>query len=146
MRELSVYYCPRCGRYAYYQLIRNAVCPNCNVKMTWLDMHYQDFMNLNLEERDNLLIQEILTHDSSITNRMLASARAHNKRALVAELCSRITELEDENTKLNETVNWMHQTIWDLLSKNKSMQYLLEALGQEIPDQDNRHQDPGRND
>ena len=45
MRELSVYYCPTGGYYAYYQLTKNAVCPKCSVKMKLLNMPYQEFMD-----------------------------------------------------------------------------------------------------
>jgi len=31
----------------------------------------------------------------------------------------RITELEIENEKLNKTIEWMHQTIWELMRKTK---------------------------
>lgn len=123
MRELSVYYCPKCGRYAYYQLVRNAVCPNCNEKMVFLDMDYQSFMHLNREERDDLLIQEILSHSDSISNRILAADRAHNKRQLVATLNARIQELELENQQLNSTVEWMHQTIWELLRRSRELEH-----------------------
>lgn len=126
MRELSVYYCPKCGRYGYYQLVRNAVCPNCEVKMSWLDMRYQDFMHLSLKERDELIIHEIITHDASVTNRMITAARSNDNRHLIAALNTRIHELEAENQKLNETVEWMHKTIWELLEKNKTLEHKLE--------------------
>lgn len=125
MRELSVYFCPKCGRYAYYQLVKNAVCPNCNVKMNRLDMRYQDFMNLSHEERDFQIIRRLLAPHESITGRLLASDRAHNYRATIGQLNARIKELESENQKLNETVAWMHQTIWDLLNKTKSLERQL---------------------
>ncbi len=128
MRELSVYYCSKCGRYAYYQLVRNAVCPNCDEKMTQLDMDYQAFMHLSHEERDKLLTQEILAHSTSISNRILAADRAHNKRQLVATLNTRIQKLEDENHQLTSTIDWMHQTIWELLNRNKELQHQLEEL------------------
>lgn len=128
MRELSVYYCPKCGRYGYYQLVRNAVCPNCDVKMRWLDMRYQEFMHLNLVERDELIIHEIITHDSSVTNRMITAARSSNNRQLIASLNTRIQELEAENKELDETVEWMHKTIWELLEKNKILERRLEDL------------------
>lgn len=126
MRELSVYYCPRCGYYGYFQLVRNAVCPSCNVKMRLLDMRYQDFMKLSLEERDSLLIHNILTQDCSITNRITAAERAHNKRKLIASMNAQIQDLESENRQLADTVEWMHQTIWDLLARNKELQRQLE--------------------
>lgn len=133
MRELSVYYCSRCGRYGYYQLTKNTVCLNCSRKMNLLSMSYMDFTNLSLEERDMLITNEILTKDPSISNRILADARAHNVRAVISGLQSRIHELESENRKLTETVEWMHQTIWDLLNKSKSLEHQLEEL-QALPD------------
>lgn len=128
MRELSVYYCPKCGRYAYYQLVRNAVCPNCNEKMIFLDMDYRAFMQLSHEERDKLLIQEILSHSTSISNRILAADRAYNNRQMIATLSTRIQELEADNRQLNETIEWMHQTIWELLHRNKELERQQEKL------------------
>lgn len=29
MRELAVFYCPKCGYYAYYQTSRHPQCPRC---------------------------------------------------------------------------------------------------------------------
>lgn len=127
MRELSVYYCPRCGRYGYYQLTRNAHCPTCNIEMQLLNMRYQDFMRLNPEERDALLIQKILAQDPSISNRIAAAGRAHNHRKVIASLHTRIRDLESENRRLNETVEWMHQTIWDLLARNKALERQLSS-------------------
>lgn len=126
MRELSVYYCPRCGRYAYYQITKNTVCPNCDRKMNRLAICYSDFLRLSLEERDMLITKEILSNDPSISNRILADARAHNTRAVVSALQARIHELESENKELNETVAWMHQTIWNLLDKSKALEHQLE--------------------
>lgn len=125
MRELSVYYCPKCGHYSYYQLVRNAVCPACGVKMQLLDMRYQDFMHLGQEARDELLIHEILSRDPSVSNRIAAAERAHNTRRIIAAMNTQIQELKAENTKLNETVEWMHQTIWDLLARNKALERRL---------------------
>lgn len=128
MKELAVYYCGKCGRYGYYSLVKNAVCPNCDRKLTFLDMSYRDFIQLGPEERDTLLTKEILEKDPSITNHFLATARAHNARAIVAELKDQIRELELENQKLNDTIEWMHQTIWDLLRKTKLLERHLEQL------------------
>ena len=38
MRELAVFYCPKCGHYAYYQTSRHPLCPKCsgNVSMQML--------------------------------------------------------------------------------------------------------------
>lgn len=128
MRELSVYYCPKCGRYGYYQLVKNTICPNCDIKMHLLDMNYQQFMNLDREERDALLIDKLLTRHESITGRLIAADRAHNYRAAIASLSTRVQELETDNRELNHTVDWMHKTIWDLLGKNKSLERQLADL------------------
>ena len=47
------------------------------------------------------------------------SHRKANQRETIAILSAKINELEDENKKLNETVAWMHQTIWDLVRRNE---------------------------
>lgn len=117
MRELSVYYCIKCGYYAYYQLPKNAVCPKCNQKMKLLDLSYQDFMDLNCEERDALLSQEILRNCPSVVTRITKPHKAFNHRETIALLSARVNELEAENQKLNETVTWMHQTIWDMIRR-----------------------------
>lgn len=119
MRELSTYYCPRCGYYAYYQLEKNAVCPKCDVKMNQLDMQYQEFMDLNCEERDLLLAEKILASSSTLTERICAPHRLNNTRETIARQQARIHELEAENQKLNETVAWMHETIWDMVRTYK---------------------------
>ena len=126
MRELSVYYCPRCGYYGYFQLVRNAVCPGCSVNLQMLDIRYQDFMKLNMEERDSLLIRDIISRHPSVAGRITAAERAHNHRKLIAALNTQSQELESENALLNNTVEWMHQTIWDLLARNKELQRCLE--------------------
>lgn len=126
MRELAVYYCPQCGRYGYYQLVRNAVCANCDIKMSLLDMPYIQFIHLDREQRDELLTGMILRYNQSITARIIQADRTHNTRHVVAKLNNHIQELEAENKQLNETVAWMHQTIWDLLEKNKKLERKLQ--------------------
>jgi len=91
-------------------------------------MPYREFIRLGPEERDTLLTREILEKDPSITHHFLATARAHNARAVVAQLKEHIREMELENQKLNETIEWMHQTIWDLLRKTKSLEHQIEHL------------------
>lgn len=135
MRELAVYYCPQCGRYGYYQLVRNAVCANCDIKMSLLDMPYTQFIHLDREQRDELLTGMILRYNQSITTRIIQADRSHNTRQVVAKLNKHILELEAENKKLNETVEWMHQAIWDLLAENKKLERKLQNPDQpEQPD------------
>ena len=73
MRDLSVYYCKKCGYYAYYQLPKNAICPTCDCKMTIIDMRYQDFMDLSYEERDRLISRLIIEASSSLVHRICAT-------------------------------------------------------------------------
>lgn len=121
MRELSVYYCSRCGFYGYYQLQRNAVCPKCKVDMATLSISFQDFMDLSCEARDEMLSGHIIESSSPYVKRLLAPHKAHNNRETIARMGNRITELELENEKLNKTIEWMHQTIWELVRKNKGL-------------------------
>lgn len=121
MRELSVYYCCKCGYYGYYQLQRNAVCPKCRVQMAPLSISYQAFMDLSCEDRDELLSQHIIDSSSPYVQRLLAPHKENNSREVIARMGDRITELEIENEKLNQTIEWMHQTIWELVRKNKGM-------------------------
>lgn len=121
MRELSVYYCTRCGYYGYYQLERNAVCPKCKVNMISLSINYQAFMDLSCEERDELLSSHIIASSSPYVKRLLTPHKVNNNREIIARMGDRITELEIENEKLNKTIEWMHQTIWELVRKNKGL-------------------------
>lgn len=121
MRELSVYYCSKCGYYGYYQLQRNAVCPKCRVSMAPLSISYQAFMDLSCEDRDELLSQHIIDSSSPYVQRLLAPHKENNSREIIARMGDRITDLEIENEKLNQTIEWMHQTIWELVRKNKGI-------------------------
>ncbi len=125
MRELSVYYCPKCGRYGYYQLVRNAVCPDCHEKMVRLDILCHDFMRLDSRQRDDLIIRHMLASCPSADS-IPDQGRPTGDRALIASLVSRIHDLETENEQLNSTVNWMHQTIWDLLAQNRELKRRCE--------------------
>lgn len=129
MRELSVYYCPKCGHYGYYQLAKNAVCPACECKMSHLDMRYQDFIKLDPKQRDTLLIREILTHYTPVSNRLIASNEEYNHRKVIASLRHQICELQDKNKELEHRANWMHETIWELLGRCKQLEQLLTESG-----------------
>lgn len=78
MNDLSVYYCPKCGRYAYVQRNSHISCSACSYRHM--------FFSMNM----------------------------------------RLHELQKENQQLNHTVDWMHQTIWKLLSRNKELEKRLE--------------------
>ena len=125
MRELAVHYCPECGFYAFYQLSRNAVCPRCARKMTPLDMRYQDFMDLDCAQRDELLSRKLI-EQSPLVARLLKPHRENNTREIIANLIAVIGEmekelrqLEAENKKQKDTVEWMHRMIWDMVKKQR---------------------------
>ena len=126
MRELAVYYCLKCGRYGYYQSSKNATCPICNEPMKLLDMTYQDFMNLDCEERDHLFSHLILESCPTYVQQLMAPHHAANHRETIARMSQKIIELETDNQKLNDTLKWMHNTIWDLLKENKQLKKELE--------------------
>lgn len=128
MRDLSVYYCEKCGYYAYYQLPKNAVCPRCDSDMTLLDMRYQDFMALSYEKRDQLICDKIIASSASIVHRICIPSKFHNHRELIGHLTQELSRLEQENKELNETINWMHQTIWEQLRKTKGLEQELKEL------------------
>lgn len=130
MRELTVFYCSQCGYYAFYQIPKNAVCPKCSVSMTKLPMTYQNFMNLNYEMRDELIGSQIVgdaVPNCSVVQRITEQEKCFNSRAVIARqamtirhMTKEIEELRADNKKLNDTVTWMHATIWDLTIKSKS--------------------------
>ena len=124
MRELSVYYCSKCGRYGYYYISKNAVCQDCQTPMNLLPISYQDFMNLDFAARDQLIADQLtenLIPHSSILQKILAISESSSVRIETAQLCTAIEELEEENARLRQenkelehTISWMHELIWDL--------------------------------
>lgn len=124
MRELCVYYCSRCGRYGYYHISKNAVCPDCLAPMTILPISYQEFMDLDFTARDQMIADHLtgnLVPHSSVLQRILASSESSSDRIETAQLCTAIEKLEQENAdlrrknkELEHTISWMHELIWDL--------------------------------
>lgn len=124
MRELTVYYCSKCGHYGYYQQPSRAVCSNCELPMTALPISYQSFMKLGIEMRDELIADQIagdVTPYSSVVQRITELEKGSTSRFLIARLKSRIEELEAEISELSkknqeqkETIEWMHDLVWDL--------------------------------
>lgn len=133
MRELSVYYCRKCGRYAYFQLSKNAVCPKCALKMTLLSMPYQEFMDLDCEQRDQLISNSIIALSPSYVHRITAPEKMYNHREVIGGLIQQINTLEADNKKLNETVAWMHATIWEQLGKMKALELELHQRNDTKP-------------
>ena len=117
MRELAVFYCQLCGYYAYYQTERHPSCPKCGAQknMTPLKIHYSEFMHMSCRERDEYLSMEILNLNPSLMERLTAPHHQYNSREIIAELSVEIMRLETENKKLNDTLRWMHDTIWEMI-------------------------------
>lgn len=142
MSDLLVCYCKRCGYYAYFQLLKNAVCPKCDISLNVLTMTYQDFMNLDYPARDKLLTEKILNSYHTYCEKISKGNHLYNNRQTIALLTNQISDLQDANnelstanselTKLNtelteenatleHDVHWMHDMIWDLVRKNRKM-------------------------
>ena len=125
MQNLTVSYCPICGRYSYSQPSDLPACPTCEVSMVYL-MPYSDFRFLNQEERDRLLIQKIIDNDTSMPGHLLAYLRSCSCKEAATLIDPRVHQLESENKKMNDTIQWMHQTIWDLLHQKRCLEHQLE--------------------
>ena len=123
MRGLHVYFCPLCGHYGYHQLPQNAVCPKCNSSMKMLPINYAAFMDLDCRERDELIGMEMLRSAKPFIQRLVEPHKEHNSREQIGQLIKRISELEEENKKLSETVAWMHETIWNMLRQKKGLNH-----------------------
>ena len=87
MRELAVFYCPKCGHYAYYQTSRHPQCPKCGCEeaMYMVRMHYTEFMRMSCDERDEFLSKEILKTNPSLVERLTAPHKRYNSREIIAE-------------------------------------------------------------
>lgn len=127
MRELTVYYCSKCGRYGFYQVSKNAICPVCKTPMTVFPMSYQNFMDMDYNMRDQLISDQIagnVTPQTSVVQRITEQSKTSNNRSAIAKLKARNEELEYENedlhqknAELEKTIDWMHDMIWDLTRK-----------------------------
>lgn len=91
MRELAVFYCPKCGYYAYYQTSRHPQCPRCCHPdvMHMARMYYKEFMDMGCRERDDYLAQEIMKDNPSFLKRINAPHKRFNSREIIAEMNNR---------------------------------------------------------
>ena len=127
MRELTVYYCSKCGRYGFYQVSKNSICPVCKTPMTVFPMSYQNFMDMDYNMRDQLISDQIAGNvppQPSVVQRLTEQSKTSNSRSAIAKLKARNEELEYENldlhqknAELEKTIDWMHDMIWDLTRK-----------------------------
>ena len=122
MRELAVFYCPQCGYYAYYQTSRHPLCPKCGSgdAMRMVRMHYMEFMKMSCDERDEYLSREIMKINPSLIERLTEPHKRYNSREVIAEMNNVIMNLDAENKILSDTVNWMHDAIWDLMRQQRA--------------------------
>ncbi len=126
MSELSPYFCPKCGYYAYFQISRNAICHSCHVKLRRLEISYRTFTEMDRRERDRFIARKIIETAPSLTRAICETEELYNRRQLVAHMTAEYEKLADENKKLNQTVEWMHETIWDLLRQRNELKRKLE--------------------
>ena len=121
MRELAVFYCPKCGHYAYYQTSRHPQCPKCGTQeaMHMVRMHYSEFIRMSCDERDEFLSREILKTNPSLITRLTEPHKRYNSREIIAEMNNVIMNLDTENKILSDTVKWMHDTIWELMHEKR---------------------------
>ena len=144
MRDLSVYYCRSCGYYAYYQLPRHAVCPKCETAMQLMDIRYQDFMDLDYEERDRLICQEIIRSSSTLVQRICAPSKLYNQRELTARLTKEVLRLEAENKKLEERWNGCTRPSGTSCAKPKNWSGSWNSCGVRTPENSVQNSSRGR--
>lgn len=123
MKELAAFYCPHCGYYAYYQTSRHAHCPKCghSDEMHMVRMHYAEFMKMSGHERDDYLAKEIVKTNPSLVERLSQLHQSCNSREVIAEMNELIMKQNTEIETLNNTVKWMHDTIWELMREQKKI-------------------------
>ena len=132
MQDLSVYYCPVCGRYSYSQPSGLPACSLCEVSMIFL-MPYSDFHFLNQEERDKFLIQKMMESDASLSGRLLAYLRSCSCKEAATLIDPRINQRASENPNRNAPIQWMPLTSWDLLHQTRHLEHQLEKYLTDCP-------------
>ena len=100
--------------------------------MTLIEMRYQDFMNLDYEQRDKLISNRMVSSSTPYIQKICKPASLHNQREIVGCLTQEVTRLEEENQKLNQTVSWMHQTIWSQLKRTRKLEKEIQKLQSEL--------------
>ena len=93
------------------------------VSYTHLDVYKRQ--DLDCAQRDELLSRKLI-EQSPLVSRLMKPHRENNTREIIANLIAVIGEmekelrqLEAENKKQKDTVEWMHRMIWDMVKKQR---------------------------
>ena len=71
---------------------------------------------------------KMLKQNPSILQRISASHKRFNSRETIAQLCNVIMSLDAENKMLSDTVNWMHDTIWEMMRAQRAQSGQAKAM------------------
>ena len=82
--------------------------------------------------RDRLIATKMVEATPSLIGRITAPEKLYRQRKLVGTLTQHIQELEKEIDKLNETIAWMHSTIWDELRKKQGLKEEIRQLREQL--------------
>lgn len=118
MRELSVYYCPKCGYYGYYQMPK-AACPRCSAGFRELPVPIGKFMELDCTDRDKIIACEIVNANPYISDLAVPDTEFDSWKILKS-MEARAREREEANEKLKDTVAWMQKMMEDLKKSDGS--------------------------
>ena len=116
MKNLAVFYCQECGYYAYFPEEPLPLCPKCSAPkpiLQKLGVSYSRFIRLDQRIQDYYISTALLDHIKKGDN------DSHDYPHAIASMQHHITDLENENKALNDTVTWMHDTIWQLMREQR---------------------------
>lgn len=85
MKEYCLYYCKICGHCSDASSQNSKICPRCQSPL------------------------------SDLTDLPHTPPRFLNEQEVIRQLLKTISDLEQENKQLSNTVSWMHDTIWEQL-------------------------------
>ena len=116
MKNLAVFYCQECGYYAYFPEEPLPLCPKCTASkpiLQKLGVSYAHFIRLDQRIQDYYISTALLDYAQK------GSSPVHDYPHAIATMQHHITDLEEENKVLNDTVLWMHDTIWQLMREQR---------------------------
>ena len=120
MKNLAVFYCQECGYYAYFPEEPLPLCPKCSAPkpiLQKLGVSYSRFIRLDQRIQDYYISTALL--DRAQKDSTASAADSHDYPHAIASMQHHITDLENENKALNDTVTWMHDTIWQLMREQR---------------------------